>query len=356
MSHLAAAPPAYAVPAWPMERPIGIPACVNGVLEAIGNTPLIRLSRYLDDPSIDLLVKLESANPGGSAKDRPARQMLEHARNTGRIDGDTVIIESSSGNMGIGLAQACRYHDLDFVCVVDPHAQPQNIAIMRALGARIETVTREVGGSFLGARLERVQQLQREIPNSFWPNQYANRQNAIAHDLGTIREIDRQLQGEFDYLFVATSSTGTAQGCRRFLHDHHRQTKIIAVDAVGSVLFGGIPGPRHIPGLGAGREPALARHQSFDGVFRVSDVECVVGCRRAVIREALLVGGSAGGVLEAIRTMQDELAGSRCVAILHDSGTRYLDTVFDDGWVETVLDVRPEELAHRINQPACVAS
>lgn len=97
-------------------------------------------------------------------------------------------------------------------------------------------------------------------------------------------------QGEFDYLFVATSSTGTAQGCHRFIQDHHCQTKITAVDAVESVLFGGIPGPRHIPGSEAGREPALARHQSFDGVFRVSDVKCVVGCRRAVMRKALLVG------------------------------------------------------------------
>ena len=324
----------------------------DGILDCVGQTPLVRMRRYLEEPSVELYAKLESANPGGSAKDRPATRMLHHAIRQGELAEGATVIESSSGNMGIGLAQACRFYNLRFVCVVDPHAQPQNVAIMRALGAEIVRVERQVDGSFLAARLQRVRELLEVTPNSYWPNQYANRQNPIAHLNGTIREIDRDTGGDIDYLFVATSSTGTAQGCRDYLRRHRRNTKVIAVDANGSVLFGGSPGERLIPGLGAGHEPALARDQTFDQIVRVSDIDCVVGCRRAAGREAMLVGGSAGGVLEVVRSMEANLRGKRCVAILHDSGTRYLDTVFNDDWLQSALGTNADEVEARIGSPA----
>lgn len=325
----------------------------DGILNAIGNTPLVRFGRYLDRDDVELFAKLEYGNPGGSAKDRPARQMLLAAIENGEIGPESTIIESSSGNMGIGLAQACRYHGLRLICVVDPNAQSQNVAIMQALGAQIERVTEPLDGDFLAARLARVCRLLETIPNSFWPNQYANSQNPMAHELGTIREIDEALDGELDFLFVATSSTGTAQGCRNYLRSRGRRTRVIAVDAVGSVLFGGKPGRRKIPGLGAGREPSLARNQTFDRVIRVTDLDCIVGCRRAANREAVLLGGSAGGVLETVRSLQDELAGKRCAAILHDSGTRYLDTVFNDDWVAEVCDAPPDEVERRASSHDC---
>ncbi|QDV85933.1 2,3-diaminopropionate biosynthesis protein SbnA [Planctomycetes bacterium TBK1r] len=313
----------------------------DGVLDAIGNTPLIRLNRFLAnpriEPRIELYAKLEAANPGGSAKDRPARFMLEEALRRGDLCGDSTVIESSSGNMGIGLAQACRFHGLKFICVVDPRAQQQNLDIIKALGAEVVMVTEPLGGDFLAARIAKVCELLEHNVNSFWPNQYANADNPRSHHEGTIREIDEALQGNFDVLFVATSSTGTAQGCRDYLRQRGRDVRVVAVDAEGSVLFGGSAGPRHIPGLGAGKEPKLAIGQLFDDVNRVSDLDCVVGCRRAALREAMLVGGSAGGVLMTVSRMQDELAGKRCVAILHDSGTRYLQTVFNDQWVQESL-------------------
>jgi len=324
----------------------------GGILDCIGRTPLVRLSRFLDESSLELFVKLESANPGGSAKDRPAAHMLTDALQQGVIDDRTTVIESSSGNMGIGLAQACRYHGLRFLCVVDPHAQAQNVAIIRALGGEVITVTEPIDGSFLSARITRVNELLEKTPNSFWPNQYANRCNPAAHELTTIREIDEATGGEFDYLFVATSSTGTAQGCRDYLRKRGRSTKVVVVDAYGSVLFGGTPGKRLVPGLGAGRLPELAEGQAFDEVLRVSDLDCVVGCRRAAEREAVLVGGSAGGVLEAVRSLQHELMGTRVVAILHDSGTRYLDTVFNDEWVTSSLGISPAVVVRRLNEPA----
>ncbi|WP_166831675.1 2,3-diaminopropionate biosynthesis protein SbnA [Thalassoroseus pseudoceratinae] len=321
----------------------------DGVLDAIGDTPLVQFRRYLDRDDIQLYAKLEYGNPGGSAKDRPARQMLTTAIERGEVGPLTTIIESSSGNMGIGLAQACRFHGLRMICVVDPNAQSQNIAIMRALGAEIELVTNPHHGDFLAARLRRVRKLLKTIPNSYWPNQYANLQNPISHELGTIREIDEALDGDVDYLFVATSSTGTAQGCRNYLQSRGRRTRVVAVDAVGSVLFGGKPGQRKIPGLGAGHEPSLARDQTFARIVRVSDLDCVVGCRRAAQREAVLLGGSAGGVLETVRSLQERLAGKRCAAILHDSGTRYLDTVFNDDWVQATIGVPAEEIKRRVN-------
>lgn len=323
----------------------------EGVLGAIGQTPLIRLSRYLETEDVELLVKMECCNPGGSAKDRPAQRMIQDAIDCGRLRPGMTVVESSSGNMGIGLAQVCAYHGLKFICVVDPRAQKQNLDIIRALGGQIEMVRHPIRGDLLAARIARVRTLIRNDPECYWPNQYANRQNPKSHFEGTIREIDEALNGNFDDLFVATSSTGTAQGCREYLAQKGRSVRVVAVDAHGSVLFGGTAGRRAIPGLGAGRIPELARQQQFDDVVRVTDLDCVVGCRRAAQREAMLVGGSAGGVLESIRRIADRLRGRRCVAILHDSGTRYLETVFNDQWVQEQLGCSPEDLNELVQQP-----
>ncbi|MEO9592752.1 2,3-diaminopropionate biosynthesis protein SbnA [Rhodopirellula bahusiensis] len=329
-----------------MNRPF--PQVCNGVLDAIGGTPLVRMNRFLGRSDIELIVKLEAANPGGSAKDRPASKMLAEAFRRGEIGPGTTIVESTSGNMGIGLAQACNYHGLKFICVVDPRAQKQNLSIIEALGGEIELVTQPLNGDFLAARIAKVCELVETTPNSFWPNQYANTDNPRSHFEGTVREIDEALDGEFDVLFVATSSTGTAQGCRDFLKTRGRDVQVVAVDSVGSVLFGGSSGPRKIPGLGAGKEPRLAAGQSFDHIVRVTDLECVVGCRKVAKQEAMLIGGSAGGVLMSVGKLQDQFAGKRCVAVLHDSGTRYLETVFNDEWVHESLGCTREELNYLV--------
>ena len=316
----------------------------DGVLDAIGRTPLIRLRRFLDRSDIDLLVKWEAANPGGSAKDRPAKRIIEQALARGDIDGQTTIIESSSGNMGIGLAQACRSYGLKFICVVDPRTQRQNLRLIEALGGHIHLVDKPVQGDFLTARIARVCRLLEEIPNSYWTNQYANQDNPQAHHDGTAEEIAEATDGELDVLLVATSSTGTIQGCRNYFRSEGLDVDVIGVDSAGSVLFGGAAGPRHISGLGAGKEPPLANGQRFGQIIRVTDLDCVIGCRRAAEREAILVGGSGGGVLMAVSQIADQLRGKRCVGILHDSGSRYVDTVFNDNWVERHLGCSSERL------------
>ncbi|MBH02669.1 MAG: 2,3-diaminopropionate biosynthesis protein SbnA [Xanthomonadales bacterium] len=320
-----------------------------GVVDLIGHTPLVQLTRYLGRDDIALFAKLEAANPGGSAKDRPARHMVEQALARGDITRESTLVESSSGNMGIGLAQICRYHGIALICVVDVNAQSQNVAIMAALGATIHRVTQPLNGDFLAARMAAVERIVAETPGAVWLNQYVNRDNPGAHQIGAIVEIDAAMGGAIDTLFVATSSTGTAQGCRDYLAEQGRETRVIAVDAQGSTLFGGTPGTRFIPGMGAGREPGLAKDQVFSRVVRVSDGRCVAGCRRVAEREALLVGGSGGGVLEAVRGLADELAGQRVAVILHDSGTRYLDTIFDDAWVAHKLGLSPADIRRMID-------
>ncbi|MEZ6044064.1 MAG: 2,3-diaminopropionate biosynthesis protein SbnA [Planctomycetaceae bacterium] len=321
----------------------------SGVLSAIGHTPLIHLKNYLGQ-RVNLYVKMESLNPGGSAKDRPAQLMIEKALLSGEINRNTTIIESSSGNMGVALAQVCAYYGLDFICVTDSRTQTQNVQIMKALGAHIVQIEDPQDGDFLGRRWERVQALLKAIPDSYWPNQYANTANPEAHQEGTIREILEELGAAPDYLFVATSSTGTAQGCQNYLQKLNLHTQVIAIDSQASVLFGGTDGKRHIPGLGAGRVSPLAIDVQFDQVKRVSDLDCVVGCRRMALREAMLIGGSAGGVMETIYSMEPDLHSKTCVAILHDSGTRYLDTVFSDEWVQSVLGGDLEEIKRRVGK------
>jgi cysteine synthase A len=274
--------------------------------------------------------------------------MLEDALAQGIITPATRVIESSSGNMGVGLAQACRYHGLGLTCVVDIRAHERSLRAMRALGADVRVVSDRDApdGNLLAARLRLVAELVATTPDAFWPNQYANRSNAAAHAAGAIREIDEALDGALDYVFVATSTTGTLRGCCDYLHAHGRATKVVAVDAVGSALFGGAPGQRLLPGFGAGVETQLSIDVDFDRLVRVSDLDCVIGCRRLAAREAILAGASSGGVLVALERLADELAAhSSCAVILPDGGSGYLETVYDDAWVAGALDCAPDELA-----------
>lgn len=314
----------------------GQEAIFEGVLDIVGNTPLVRLNKLFPDLHFDLYAKLEALNPGGSIKDRPAVAILTHAIQSGHLRPDSVVVESSSGNMGIGLAQACRYYGLRFVCVVDPNTAEQNLAVLRAYGAEIDRVTEPdpVTGEYLQARLNRVRLLLERYPTSFWPNQYENPWNPESHYRTTMHEIASAMGGALDYLFVATSTCGTVTGCGRYVRDHALGTRIIAVDALGSRIFSEEKAERWVPGLGAGIRPPLCDEELFHGHVLVSGLDCVVGCRLMARREALLVGGSSGGVVTAVERLRATIPeGARCVMLLCDRGERYLDTVFSDDWI-----------------------
>jgi cysteine synthase A len=194
----------------------------------------------------------------------------------------------------------------------------------------------------LQARRNAVAELLSTIPRSWTPDQYANRLNPLSHTQ-TMKEILDDLGSPPTALFVAASTTGTLQGCQQHLQSVGAGTTVIAVDAVGSVLFGGDAGPRLMPGFGAGSVPPLADRAAPHAVVRVDEIDCVRGCRRLASAECLLVGASGGGVVTALeRELARFGAADRIVLVVHDGGERYLDTVHDDGWVAVNLgcDVR----------------
>jgi 2,3-diaminopropionate biosynthesis protein SbnA len=328
----------------------------EGVLSAIGRTPLVRLEKAFKHAPFRLYAKLESLNPGGSMKDRPALSIIKQAMETGVITRDTVIVESSSGNMGVGLAQVCAYYGLRLVCVVDIKTTLPNVRLLKAYGATVDIVTEPdpTTQEFLQARLNRVRTLLSTIDDSFWPDQYSNAYSYISH-YQTMEEISGALGGMPDYVLCATSTCGTLRGCAEYVRAHEAHTKIIAVDAIGSIIFGGPKLPRLIPGHGAAVLPPLFREGLATQYIKVSDLDCVVGCRGLVKHEAILGGGSSGAVFSAVTRLQEQFApGATCVMILADRGDRYLDTIYSDEWVQEHFG----EVAHlwqdSIEEATCV--
>ncbi|NJL27881.1 MAG: 2,3-diaminopropionate biosynthesis protein SbnA [Thermoanaerobaculia bacterium] len=308
----------------------------NGILSAVGKTPLVRLERVFPEIPVRLWAKLEALNPGGSAKDRPGLALIERGIEEGKITPDTVVIESTSGNMGIGIAQACCQLGLRFIAVVDVKTAPANVAVLRAYGAEIDLVTQPdpESGELLQARLKRVRELLDTLPNSFWPDQTSNEANGWAHYRTTMPEIVEQLGKAPDFLFCAVGTCGTIRGCSEYVNDQRLATKVIAVDMLGSVIFGSKPQRRLMPGFGSGRVPPIFEPKFIHDHVHVSNLDCVVGSRLLARREAILGGGSCGGALMGVDKYKEHLpADATCVVVLPDRGERYLDTVFNDDWV-----------------------
>lgn len=304
-------------------------------MSLIGNTPMIRLVRLFEDASFQLFAKMENLNPGGSVKDRPALHLLRDALQRKLIDADTTIIESTSGNLGIGLAQACSYLGIKLICVVDCNVTQTNIRMLQLHGAQVDIVSEmdPEAGTLLAARIKRVDALLESTPNSIQFNQFENPLNPAAHRQ-TIEELMQAMDHNVDYLFLAVSTCGTLRGCSEYISEKGLKTEVIAVDAVGSVIFGTPPQPRMLPGHGAGIPPPHYESGLENQHIHISDRDCVIGCRRLLARESIFAGASTGGVVYAIDSMRKAFApGSRVAMLVADRGARYLDTVYDDDWV-----------------------
>ena len=314
----------------------------TGILSAVGNTPLVSLGRLFPDSKVDFFAKLEMLNPGGSTKDRTALLMLSKAIERGHIDINSTIIESSSGNMAIGLAQTCRYLNLELIVVTDPKINTSTLDILKAYGAQTEMVGQaDANGSYLEARLNRVQALLKSVPNSYCPNQYENVLNPAAH-AETMKEIVNDCGRAPDYLLAATSTCGTIMGCAKYARMMGFKTRMVAVDATGSVLFGPSGEKSMIPGYGAGKKSNHLDESFIQQVVHLTDEECIAGCRRLLHREAILAGGSSGAVVMAAKKLSLCIPeGSTCVLIFSDSGERYLDTIFNDDWVSKHFGKKP---------------
>jgi len=319
---------------------------VKNILDTIGNTPIVKVNKTIESIDFDLYLKLEGFNPSGSTKDRSALSIMKNALESGKITKDSVIIESSSGNFGIALAQICCYMQLPFICVVDEHITSMNYKLLQVYNAEIYYISSkdlEEGESLLQKRVSTVKKLLKEIPNSYNPNQYGNLYNPYGHRQ-TMEEIHKEL-GNVDYVFCAVSTFGTIRGYAEYIKENNLKTKIIAVDAVGSVIFGGKPKKRLLPGHGAARRSELFVDDLVDDVVYVSDLECIEGCRQLLKKEGILSGASTGGIISAITKYRDNIENnSVCVAIMHDRGERYLNTVYSDEWVAKNFGNNEKEL------------
>ncbi|WP_448260210.1 pyridoxal-phosphate dependent enzyme [Corynebacterium kalidii] len=310
----------------------------------VGGTPLVLLERLFPGPG-RVWAKLEGFNPSGSAKDRTAAALLDSALASGALEPGGCVVESSSGNLGVALARDCVLHGIDFHCVVDPRANRQTVAVMAALGATVHRVTSPdpETGDWLAARRSRVADLLTRLPGAVNLDQYSNQAAFEAHSSGTMREIVGQLGRAPDRLLVAVSTTGTIGGCVRHLRETGAATRVTAVDAVGSVLFGGRRGERVLPGFGAGVVPGLASLTPVADVVRVTAGDAVCGARALARREGILPGASGGAVVAAAGAERHRGAGGTdTVLILHDFGNAYTDTLYNDRWVAENIGEVPE--------------
>lgn len=312
----------------------------DSITTCVGNTPLVRLDRCFPSSGHDVLAKLEMLNPVGSMKDRPARFIIEQGLADGTLRPGMRLVESTSGNFGVALAALTRLHGLGFTAVVDPKTTPSNLRLLSLFGADVEMVSElDATGGYLGTRIARARQLADAHPNNLWVNQYANELNWRAYHDTAASEILNDLTTPVDYLVAAVSTTGSIQGLARKLRAHYPRMQVVAVDAVGSIIFGTDPGPREIPGYGASRVPELFDSSMFDRVFHVTDAEAALGCRRLVETEGILGGGSSGAVVAAMGKLLGEIPdGSRVLTVLPDRGERYLDLVYDDDWLQRAVE------------------
>lgn len=317
----------------------------DSILDCIGNTPLVYLNRLFPDVNIEVVARLEFLNPGGSVKDRPAKFIIEHGLKEGFINEKTHIVESTSGNLGIGLAMVSRIYNIKFTAVVDPKISSTNLKILKSLGANIDMVTElDDEGGYLKTRIKRVQDLVNQDEHNFWINQYANDLNWQSHYHGA-DEILKSMK-EIDCLVLAVSTTGTINGIARKLKKTFPHIKIVAVDAVGSIIFGTKPGPRDIPGIGASRIPELFSPEEIDEVIHVTDRESGLGCRELALKEGIFAGGSSGSVISAIKKLTIPNGTSKSYKVLTlfpDRGDRYLDLVYCDEWLNKVSNQYDEK-------------
>jgi len=281
-----------------------------------------------------LFLKCEGFNFAGSIKLKAAAAMVAAAKRTGRLRPDSILIESSSGNLGVALSMIAASRGYRFLCVTDSRCNLSSRQLMEALGSYVHVVAEpDATGGYLAARIEYVRALCAEDDRYVWLNQYENAANWQAHYLTTAPAIARQFP-RLDVLFVGAGTTGTLMGCARYFRDRHPSVRIVAVDSVGSVTFGGAPGPRMIPGLGTSVRPPLLDESYVDDVVSVAETDTVRTCHE-LARRGFLFGGSTGTVVSGATSWlaEHDADGLTAVAIAPDLGERYLDTIYQTNWL-----------------------
>ena len=300
----------------------------ESVAELIGNTPLLELKNFErnHDLAARIVGKVEFVNPAGSIKDRIAKAMLETAEAEGRFDENTVVIEPTSGNTGIGLAALCAARGNRLIICMPDTMSVERRNLMRAYGA--ELVLTE-GAKGMNGAIERAEQLAAEIDNSIIAGQFVNPANPAIHEATTGPEIWDDTDGKIDIFVAGVGTGGTITGVGRYLKKQNPAIKIVAVEPAGSpVLSEGRAGSHKIQGIGAGFVPDVLDQSVYDEIITIENDEAFETGRELAAKEGLLVGISAGAAVTAARKLAErpENAGKLIVAILPDTGERYLST------------------------------
>lgn len=295
--------------------------------ELIGNTPLFRLQNFerKNNLSAQILAKLEYFNPAGSVKDRIAWAMIERAEREGKLKPDSVIIEPTSGNTGVGLAAVAAARGYKIIITMPETMSIERRKILQAYGAQLVLTA---GAQGMKGAIAKAKELAAQIPNSFMPSQFTNVANPECHKLTTAREIWDALDGKLDIFVAGVGTGGTLSGVGEFLKEKKTAIKIVAVEPDSSpVLSEGKAGPHKIQGIGAGFIPDTLNTQIYDEVFRVTNEEAYDTAKEIARVEGLLVGISSGAATFAAKKIAAENSGKVIVVLLPDTGERYLSTL-----------------------------
>jgi cysteine synthase A len=292
------------------------------ILQAIGNTPHVKINR-LFGPNHDVWIKLEKANPGASIKDRIALSMIEDAEKKGLLKKDSVIIEATSGNTGIGLAMVAAVKGYRLILVMPESMSIERRRLMSLYGAEFVLTAREKG---MKGAIEKAKELSEEMPNAWLPLQFDNPANVEIHKTTTAQEIIRDFPDGLDYMITGVGTGGHITGCAEILKQHFPNLKVFAVEPEASpVISGGAPGPHPIQGIGAGFIPTNLHTALLDGAIQVSKDEAYDYTQRAAKEEGLLIGISSGASLAAVAKKLSEIPeNAKVLTFCYDTGERYL--------------------------------
>ncbi len=298
----------------------------KNITELIGNTPLVQLQKASNESGATVLGKCEFLNPTHSVKDRIGTNMINTALKEGLINKDTIVIEPTSGNTGIALASVCAALGIKLILTMPASMSIERRRLLQALGAKLVLTPPEKG---MKGAIEKANELKEETPNSFIPQQFANKANPEIHRLTTAQEILKDTDGKIDIFIAAVGTGGTLTGTGEVLKAHNPNIKIIAVEPEASpVLSGGNPGPHKIQGIGAGFVPDILNTKIYDEIIQVSNDAAIETSRQLAQKEGLLVGISAGAnaYVASQVAKRPENKGKTIVTILCDTGERYLSS------------------------------